>query len=149
MTLEEPFMKIQILLVDDEKDFLEPLTQRLQIRNFHVETALSGESALDRIQRNDLDVVVLDVLMPGKDGIETLREIKKRRPLLQVILLTGHATVEAAIEGMKLGAYDFLVKPADVKNLAEKVIQAHAIKKEHQERIRKAEINRIVQRKGW
>jgi len=142
-------MNIRVLLVDDEKDFIEPLSQRLQIRAIDVNTALSGDEALDFIQRNDVDVVVLDVLMPGKDGIATLKEIKRLRPLLQVIMLTGHATVETAIEGMKFGAYDFLMKPTDTKDLVDKISKAHTIKTEHEERIRKAEINSIIQRKGW
>lgn len=142
-------MKIRVLLVDDEETFVEPLSQRLWMREFDVETVLNGEAALETIGQNELDVVVLDVLMPGKDGIETLKEIKRMRPLLQVIMLTGHATVETAIEGMKLGAYDFLMKPTDVEELAKKIVEAHSIKKDHQERIRKAEIDRIVQSKGW
>lgn len=142
-------MNIRVLLVDDEKDFIESLSERLQIRGFSVQTALSGDAALDLIRQEDLDVVVLDVLMPGKDGIETLREIKNIRPLLQVIMLTGHATVETAIEGMKLGAHDFLMKPTDTEDLVEKISKAHGIKTEHQDRIRKAEINGIIKRKGW
>jgi DNA-binding NtrC family response regulator len=142
-------MKIRVLLVDDEKDFIEPLSQRLQLRALNVQTALSGDEALDLIQHEDIDVVVLDVLMPGKDGIQTLREIKSIKPLLQVIMLTGHATVETAIEGMKFGAYDFLMKPTDTEELLNKISKAHAIKTEHEKRIRKAEINNIIKRKGW
>jgi DNA-binding NtrC family response regulator len=142
-------MKIRVLLVDDEKDFIEPLAQRLELRAINVQTALNGEDALNLIQHEDLDVVVLDVLMPGKDGIETLREIRRVKPLLQVIMLTGHATVATAIEGMKLGAYDFLMKPTDTEELAEKIASAHAIKTAHDERIRKAEINNIIKSKGW
>ena len=104
---------------------------------------------MDLIKLNGFDVVVLDVAMPGKDGIETLKEIKDTEPLLQVIMLTGHATVEAVIEGMKLGAYDCLIKPTETEDLIEKISIAYAVKKEHQERIRKAEIGRIVKTRGW
>jgi len=142
-------MKMKILLVDDEKDFVASLAQRLQLRGLDVKTAFSGEEALDRIQQEAFDVVILDVVMPGKDGIETLKEIKEIGPLLQVIMLTGHATVETAIEGMKLGAYDYLMKPTETEVLVEKISNAHALKKEHQERIRKAEINHIIKRRGW
>ena len=114
-------MKIKVLLVDDEPDFVESLSQRLQIRDFDVKTSLSGDEALGLIRKQDFDVIVLDVLMPGKDGIETLREIKTLKPLLHVIMLTGNATVETAIEGMKLGADDYLMKPTETEDLVEKI----------------------------
>ena len=101
------------------------------------------------IQQHEFDVVVLDVLMPGQDGIETLRNIKNLKPLIHVIMLTGNATVETAIEGMKLGAYDYLIKPTETKELLEKITKAHNLKAEHDERIRKAEINGIIKRRGW
>jgi len=90
-------MKTRVLLVDDEKDFVESLSQRLEIRDVDVKTSLSGDEALGLIRENDFDVIVLDVLMPGKDGIETLKEIKTIKPLTHVIMLTGNATVETAI----------------------------------------------------
>jgi len=142
-------MKIRVLLVDDEKDFIEMLAQRLEARGFEVTTALSGEAALNVFTERELDVVVLDVLMPGKDGIETLKEIKKIKPLLHVIMLTGNATVETAIEGMKQGAYDYLMKPTDMQDLVEKITRAYELKSAHEERIRKAEIEGILKRKGW
>ncbi|MFC1896829.1 sigma-54-dependent transcriptional regulator [Thermodesulfobacteriota bacterium] len=142
-------MTIKVLLVDDEKDFIESLSQRLELRGFEVKTALSGDDALDLVQENDFDVVVLDVMMPEKDGIETLEEITKIKPLLQVIMLSGHATVNSAIEGMKLGAYDYLMKPTETEDLVDKISNAYALKSEHQERIRKAEIDNIIKRRGW
>ena len=142
-------MTINVLLVDDEKDFVESLSQRLELRGLAVKTAFSGDEALDLIREHQFDVVVLDVLMPNKDGIQTLREIKHIEPLLHVIMLTGNATVEMAIEGMKLGAYDYLMKPTDTEELVDKISKAHALKTEHDERIRKAEINSIIKRKGW
>lgn len=142
-------MKVRVLLVDDEKDFIETLAQRLEVRGFDVQTALDGDEALSLIKAHEFDVVVLDVLMPGKDGVEVLKEIKQSKPLLQVIMLTGHATVETAIEGMKLGAYDYLMKPTETEDLVEKITQAQKLKAEHEERIRKAEINGIIKRRGW
>jgi DNA-binding NtrC family response regulator len=135
--------------VDDEKDFVETLAQRLEVRDFAVTTAFGGDEALSLIKEREFDVVVLDVLMPGKDGIETLNEIKKLKPLIYVIMLTGNATVETAIEGMKLGAYDYLMKPTQTEDLVEKITKAFHLKSEHEDRIRKAEINGIVKRRGW
>ncbi len=142
-------MGVKVLLVDDEKDFVESLAQRLELREFEIQTALEGDQALNLIRENGYDVVVLDVLMPGKDGIEILREIKNIQPLIQVIMLTGNATVETAIEGMKLGAYDYLMKPVETEALVEKITKASAIKTEHEERISKAEIDNIIKRRGW
>jgi DNA-binding NtrC family response regulator len=142
-------MEIRVLLVDDEKDFVETLAERLEVRGFDVKTSFSGDDALNLAQEHDFDVIVLDVLMPGKDGIETLREIKSLKPLLHVIMLTGHATVETAIQGMKLGAYDYLIKPTETADLVDKITKAHNLKAEHEERIRKAEINGIIKRRGW
>lgn len=145
----EVSMKIRVLVVDDEKEFVEALAQRLELRDFEVLTAFSGEDALTRLKDKEADVVILDVKMPGRDGIEVLREIKKSKPLLEVIMLTGYATVPTAIEGMKLGAFDFLMKPTETEDLITKIQNAFNRKAEHEERIRKAEINGIIKRRGW
>lgn len=142
-------MKINVLLVDDEKSFVEPLSERLRFRDFNVDTAFSGREALTIIEEKTVDVVVLDVRMPGLSGSETLRCIKESNPLIQVIMLTGQATVAVAIEDMKLGAYDFLMKPADIEALAVKITAAHGIKSDHERRIQEAEIGKIVGTKGW
>jgi len=142
-------MKIKVLLVDDEKEFIQTLAERLEVRDFSVQTAFNGDEALSKVKEQDFDVVVLDVLMPGKNGIETLREIKSIKPLVNVIMLTGHATVETAIDGMKAGAYDYLMKPTDTNDLVGKITKAYNIKAEHEERIRKAEINKIIENRGW
>ena len=104
-------MKFRVLLVDDEEQFVDVLSQRLMTRDFEVLTALSGDEAISTLEKADVDVVVLDVMMPGRDGISTLTEIRRIRPLTEVIMLTGNTTVDTAINGMKLGAYDYLLKP--------------------------------------
>jgi len=116
---------LSVLLVDDEMDFLDTLIKRLKKRNVDASGVKSGEEALDFLNRNSVDVVVLDVKMPGMDGIETLREIKKVNPLVEVIMLTGHASIEVAIEGMELGAFDYLMKPIDIDDLLYKLQDAY------------------------
>lgn len=140
-------MKIKVLLVDDEQQFVETLAQRLETRGFVVDTALDGDRCLAILMDKDMDVVVLDVQMPGRSGIDTLKEIKKLRPLSEVIMLTGHATVETAIEGMKQGAYDYLMKPTEIDDLVAKITKAHARKAEHEDRIMQAKIKGITDKK--
>jgi len=142
-------MKINVLLVDDEKDFVESLAERLQIRDFNVTTAFSGDEAIKLVKENDFDVIVLDVQMPGKSGVDTLKEIKNTEQISQVIMLTGHATVKTAIEGMKSGAYDYLMKPTDTDELIEMINKAYQLVVEQKDRIRQAEINNILKKRGW
>ena len=131
-------MKTRILLVDDEEQFVDALSERLVIRDYEITTSLDGEDALEKIRQFNYDVVILDVAMPGTDGIEVLREVKKLKPLTEIIMLTGQGTLETAIEGMKLGAFDFLMKPCDTAELDSKIKRAFARKDEHEERIRMA-----------
>ncbi len=142
-------MKIRVLLVDDEEQFVDVLSQRLMTRNFEVLTASSGDDAISILEKIDIDVVVLDVMMPGRDGIATLTEIKRIKPLAEVIMLTGNTTVDTAISGMKLGAYDYLLKPTDTMILMEKLNQAYQRKRDQEERIRNAEVDRIINTKGY
>lgn len=138
-----------VLLVDDEVPFVEAMTKRLTKRNLTVLTAFNGHESLDSLGKNSsVDVVILDVKMPGMDGIETLREIKKAFPLVEVIMLTGHATVETAIEGMKIGAFDYLMKPCDIDQLMAKVQEARTKKRKHEEKIIQARIKEIALRRG-
>ena len=134
----------RIMLVDDEEDFLEMLGLRLKEIGEEVITATSGDDCLDALERTEVDVIILDVKMPGMDGIETLREIKRRHPLVEVIMLTGHGTIESAVQGMKLGAFDFLLKPSQFDELTTKVNEARRRKREHLERIRKAEASMLL-----
>ncbi|PXF56558.1 MAG: two-component system response regulator [Deltaproteobacteria bacterium] len=133
-------MKPRLLLVDDEEMFLEFLSRRLKSYQYDVTTCLSGENALEMIIDHDFDVVILDVLMPGMDGIETLGEIKKIKPLTEVIMLTGHASRESGIEGMKLGAYGYLSKPCNTEDLIAKINKAYDRKVEHEKRISMASL---------
>ncbi len=113
-----------ILFVDDETEFLQTLLKRMKKRVSGAFGAANGDEALSFLEHNPVDVVVLDVRMPGMDGIEVLREIKKRYPLIEVIMLTGHASMEVAIQGMDLGAFDYLMKPMDIDELLYKVQDA-------------------------
>ncbi len=140
-----------VLLVDDEEPFVQTMTKRLTKRNLRVIMAFNGAEALEKIGKNtNLDVVILDVKMPGMDGIETLGEIKKAYPLVEVIMLTGHATVESGIEGMKSGAYDYLMKPCDLEQLMLKVEQATKKKRDHEEKIKDAQVKENISgKKGY
>lgn len=126
---------IRLLVVDDELDFLETLIKRLKKRGMQVEGARSGEEALEYLREHPADVVILDVKMPGMDGLETLRAIKTKYPLIEVIMLTGHANVETAVTGMELGAFDYLMKPMDIDELLYKVQDAYQRKILHETRI--------------
>jgi len=137
-----------VLLVDDEKDFVEMLSLRLQEAGERVTPAYNGKECLETLEKKNVDVVILDIKMPGMDGIETLKEIKRKHPLVEVIMLTGHGTTETAVQGMKLGAYDYLLKPADFEDLTSKLEGARKRKDEQEERIRRAEASLLVRRTG-
>ncbi len=138
-----------LLLVDDEVPFVETMTKRLAKRDFQVETAFSGQAGLEVLEKNrGIEVVILDVKMPGMDGIETLKQIKSKYPLVEVIMLTGHATVESAIDGMKLGAFDYLMKPCDMDQLIAKVMDAAKRKRDQEEKIVQARIQAITTRQA-
>ena len=139
----------RILVVDDEVDFVEMLSLRLKEVGEIVISVHNGQDCLKTLEEKDnIDVVILDIKMPGMDGIEVLKEIKKKFPLMEVIMLTGHGSTETAVEGMKLGAYDYLMKPADFSDLAAKLEGARKRKDEHQERIRMAELKLLLRKTG-
>jgi two-component system OmpR family response regulator len=114
----------RILVVDDDPSVREALGAALQAKRCEVVLAQDGREALRTIRHDRFDLVFLDVKMPGMDGIETIREMKKKNPLTEVILLTGHASLESGIEGMKLGAFDYIMKPVNIDELLEKIRQA-------------------------
>jgi len=131
-------MQTRILVVDDEKEFAIALSERLVLRDFEVETCLSGADAIERVKARPYDVVLLDVAMPGMDGIEALKEIKRLKPMIEVILLSGRATIETAIQGLALGAMDYIKKPCETDELLLKINEARDMKYKQEERIRKA-----------
>ncbi len=144
-------MELAVLIVDDEVTFTEALAKRLGKRGFRVATATSGQQALEVLEEGGAtrtDVVILDVKMPGMDGLETLAAIKERHPLVEVIMLTGHATVESAIEGMKRGAFDYLMKPCEMDILISKLTQAGQKKRDHEAKILEARATLIALRRG-
>ena len=126
----------RVLFVDDEVDFLDTLLKRMRKRRVNVSGVKSGEEALEWFSGNTADVVVLDVRMPGMDGIETLKAIKKVNPLIEIIMLTGHANLEVARKGMELGAFDYLMKPIDIDELLYKVQDACKKKSIQEQKIR-------------
>lgn len=140
----------KLLLVDDEVPFAETMSKRLKKRDFDVAMAHSGMEVLDKLNDGSFtpEVIILDVKMPGMDGIETLEEIKRKYPLIEVIMLTGHATVASAIEGMKKGAFDYLMKPCEMEALVTKVGEAVAKKRAQEGKIVEARMKDIMRRKG-
>jgi DNA-binding NtrC family response regulator len=139
----------RVLIVDDEAELRETLAERMTVRGLTVATAASGAEALEILAERDFDAVVLDLAMPGLDGIETLRRMLAINPDLQVILLTGQATVQKTIEVMKLGALDLLEKPTDLSVLIEKIEEASDKKALLFEQRTEEQISDILKKKGW
>ena len=130
---------MKLMLVDDEERFLSTTQKLLTKKGFDVVTATSGTEALETLKHKHIHVVILDVKMPGMDGNQTLKEIKANFPMVEVIMLTGHATVESAIDGLKSGATDYLMKPADIDELIEKATEAFEKRQRLEEKIRMAQ----------
>lgn len=142
-------MTEKILLVDDEKDFLSIMSERMQARGMKVSTAASAWEAIQMAETESFDAIILDLQMPEMDGLEALKVLKAKKPELQIILLTGHATVERGIEAMKLGAMDLMEKPADLKTLTEKIKKAQAKKMILVEKRTEEKIKNIIGGMGW
>jgi len=142
-------LKARVLLVDDEEDFLKMLAERLESRGLKVTTATSGESALASVEGHEYDLIVLDLAMPGFDGIETLKRIKARQPDAEIIMLSGQGSIRTSIEAMKLGACDFLQKPVDINELMSKIGEAKEKRMLMLETKSIAEIEKILHTKGW
>lgn len=142
-------LKASILLVDDEEEFLAGLSARLELRGLQVETAVSGEEAIARVNAREYDAIVVDLAMPGLDGIETIEKIKTINPSAEIIMLTGQATVASGVKAMKSGAGDFLLKPVDLATLLAKIGEAkdrrmHVLEKKSQD-----ELDQILKSRGW
>jgi len=142
-------MTEKVLLVDDEKDFLNIMSERMRTRGMEVSTAASAKEAIQMAEKESFDAIILDLQMPEMDGLEALKALKAKKPELQVILLTGHATVEKGIQAMKLGAMDLMEKPADLKALTEKIKKAQARKMIIVEKKTEEKIKNIIGGMGW
>lgn len=136
-----------VLIVDDETGFVETMAKRLEKRNMKVFKAYDGDSGMKQLADNPgVQVVILDMKMPGKDGLVVLQEIKEAHPLVEVIMLTGHATVPTAVEGVQHGAFDYLMKPCGFEELSQKILEAVALKEEHEGEAAEARVNAITHR---
>ena len=136
--------KLKLMIVDDEERFLATTQKLLQKKGVDVVTASSGADALEKLRAHSVHVVILDVKMPGMDGVATLREIKQQFPRVEVIMLTGHSTVESAVEGLKTGAVDYLMKPADLDQILEKANDAFSRRIGIEEKIRVARMRGLM-----
>lgn len=137
-----------VLIVDDEPELLETISERLENHGFSVDTAGNGLQALEVLKKQTFDAIVLDMMMPEMDGIETLKRIRAKHPEMQVILLTGHATVQKGVEAVKLGAMDFLEKPAEIEALSEKIKEAKSNRLLLVEEKREAAVREALQKYG-
>jgi DNA-binding NtrC family response regulator len=139
----------RVLLVDDEEEFVSVLAERLEARELRVDTAENGAVALAKAEKKAYDAILLDMAMPGMDGIATLKGLLAINPDLQVILLTGRATTGQAVEAMKLGALDFMEKPADIAELVVKIAEAATKKSTLEEKRIQKKMSDILRKKGW
>ena len=142
-------IEAHVLLVDDEEDFLETLSERLESRGLKVSSVTSGEEAISQVEGKNYDAIVVDLAMPGMDGIETIKRIKDKHPDLEIIMLTGQATVKKSVEAMKYGAGDLLEKPVDLKVLLEKIGEAKHKRMLVVEKKSQEEVKKILKRKSW
>ncbi len=142
-------MSERVLLVDDEKEFLEIMSERMKARDIEVTTATSAQQALEIIEKESFDAIILDFQMPGMDGMDALKAIKAKKPELQIILLTGYATIEKGVEAMKIGATDFIEKPADLEVLSEKIKNAKAKKMLIVEKQTEDKVKNILKKYGF
>ncbi len=136
--------KMKLMLVDDEARYLQTTQKLIEKKGYETVTAQSGKEALEQLKTKNIHVVILDVKMPGMDGNETLKAIKSLYPLVEIIMLTGHATVDSAIDGLKSGACDYLMKPADIDEIMEKAIAAFEKRQRLEEKIRTAQTKKYM-----
>mgnify|MGYP000358221181 CR=1 FL=1 len=139
----------KILLVDDEEEFINVLTQRLEVRGLKVTSAIRGQDAVDLIGNQSFDIIVLDLAMPGMDGLETLKKIKEKDADAEIVMLSGQGSIKSGVEAMKLGAEDFLEKPVDLNDLLKRIEEARERRILVLQKKAKKEIGEILQRKSW
>jgi DNA-binding NtrC family response regulator len=142
-------LKAKVLLVDDEADFLATLAERLETRGLKVNTASSGEDAVAKVDNQSFDLIVLDLAMPGIDGLETLKRIKAKQPDAEIIMLSGQGSIKTSIEAMKLGAEDFIEKPVNITELLDKISEAKDKRLLVLQSKSVKEIEKILHTKGW
>lgn len=135
---------IHLLLVDDEEQFLSTTKKLMERRGISTFTCINGFDAFEILEHHRVDVVLLDVKMPGIDGLDVLSKIKRKHPDVEVILLTGHASVETAVEGLKMGAFDYLTKPSGISDILAKVGEAYEKKLAREEKARKAKVENMI-----
>ena len=145
----EKEMEAKVLLVDDEQDFLETLSSRLEMRGLKVSAVTSGEQAITEAKEQEYDAIVVDLSMPGIDGLETLKRIKADNPNAEIIMLTGHGSVASGVEAMKLGAGDFLQKPVELSELMARIDQAKTKKMLVLQKQSQEELRKILKAKSW
>jgi DNA-binding NtrC family response regulator len=145
----EKKLHAKVLLVDDEEEFLETLTRRLELRGLKVTGATRGAEAVQLADKQNFDAIVIDLAMPGMDGLETLKRIKKSHPDAEIIMLSGQGTVKTSIEAMKLGAEDFLEKPVDMQELLTKIDEMKNKRILVLEKQSMEEIEQILKSKAW
>ena len=145
----EKELEAKVLLVDDEQDFLETLSNRLEMRGLKVSAVTSGEQAVSEAKTQDYDAIVVDLSMPGIDGLETLKRIKADNPNAEIIMLTGHGSIQSGVEAMKLGAGDFLQKPVELGELMDKIGEAKNKKMLVLQQQSQEELRKIIKSKSW
>lgn len=145
----EKTIHAKVLLVDDEEDFIKTLAQRLEMRGLKVTGVTRGEDAVALTARQSFDAIVIDLAMPGMDGLETLKKIKESQPEAEIIMLSGQGTVKSGIEAMKLGAEDFLEKPVDMQELLTKINEMRHKRILVLEKQSIEEIDNILKSKSW
>jgi len=142
-------LKAKVLLIDDEEDFIKSLTSRLEVRGLSVTGATRGQDAVNLLDNEKFDVIVLDLAMPGMDGLETLQKIKEKDPDAEIIMLSGHGSIKTSIEAIKLGAEDFMEKPVDLPELLEKIAEAREKRILVMQKHAREEIESILHTKAW
>jgi len=145
----EEKLNARVLLVDDEEEFISSLASRLEVRGLKVTGATRGAEAVDLVDKQQFDIIVLDLAMPGMDGLETLQKIKEKDPNAEIVMLSGHGSLKSGIEAIKLGAEDFLEKPVDLRELIEKIAEAREKHILVVQKKAKEEIDSILQTKSW